>query len=109
MATDLRLVGVSRESQGLMASLRNEFTGQREQREVDTVIVEHGSLPNDALWRALTGESNNDGVTDLAALAKGRAQPLGGEGFALFRVGDAVASRDIAASIFEARRLCQNL
>ena len=109
MATDLRLVGVRKEGQGLKASLRNEFTGQSEQREVDTVIVEHGSLPNDGLWRALTGESNNDGVTDLAALAKGKAQPLGNEGFALFRIGDAVASRDIAAAIFEARRLCQNL
>jgi hypothetical protein len=109
MATDLRLVGVRKEGQGLKASLRNEFTGQSEQREVDTVIVEHGSLPNDGLWRSLTGESNNDGVTDLAALAKGKAQPLGNEGFALFRIGDAVASRDIAAAIFEARRLCQNL
>ena len=46
---------------------------------------------------------------DIEALAAGRAQAQPAEGFALYRVGDAVASRDIAAAIYEARRLCQAL
>ncbi len=61
------------------------------------------------LFKSLCEHSQNDGVTDLEALRQGLEQPEPKEGFNLFRIGDSVASRDIAATIYEARRLCQSL
>jgi hypothetical protein len=72
-------------------------------------VVENGSSPNDELFKELRESSVNDGVTDLEALRIGKAQPRTKNGFTLHRIGDSVASRDIAAAIYEARRLCQNL
>ena len=51
----------------------------------------------------------NDMTGDIAALTTGQPQPAFSSGFRLFRIGDAVASRGIAASIYEARRLCNLL
>lgn len=110
MTTDHRLVRVERVDGGLRAVLRNEYTRSETSRLVDTVIAEHGVVPNDELFGLLRPSSGNDGVTDLAALAENRPQPpLDGPGFALHRVGDAISSRDIAAAILDARRLCQYL
>ena len=55
-------------------------------------------------------------AVDLPVLHAARPQPslapslsTGDSGYALFRIGDAVSSRDIAAAIYDARRLCQAL
>jgi hypothetical protein len=55
--------------------------------------------------------SVNRGQTDLHALIEGRQQPavIGAEGYALFRIGDAVAGRNIHAAIYDAARLCKDL
>ena len=72
------------------------------------VVVEHGTVPADELFQSLRGDSVNDGVTDLDALLAGEPQPhTGGEnGYALYRIGDAESSRNLAAAIFDALRLC---
>ncbi len=106
---DHRLVRVERDGRRLMATLRNEYTRVESVRVVDAVIVEHGVVPDDELYMALRDGSGNTGEIDIEALAVGRAQLHPDDGFALYRVGDAVASRDIAAAIYEARRLCQAL
>jgi hypothetical protein len=59
----------------------------------------------------LKEESSNRGEVDYAALIAGhpqgkRANPSGK--FQLFRIGDAVASRNIHAAIYDALRLCNN-
>jgi hypothetical protein len=48
---------------------------------------------------------------DYPALIAGRPQSLGegGAGYQLFRIGDAVASRNIHAAIYDALRLCMRL
>lgn len=109
MTPDLRLTAVRRgEDRRLEATLRSDYTGRSEARVVDQVIVEHGSLPNDELWLALRPDSTNDGELDLDAFLAGAAQarvvrPDGR--YQLFRVGDAVASRNIHAALYESRRL----
>ncbi len=74
--------------------------------EADQVVVERGTLPADEIFHALRAHSGNDGVTDLVALTEGRPQPATGDGFALHRIGDAASSRNLAAAMFDALRLC---
>jgi len=55
--------------------------------------------------------SVNLGAVDYDALLAGQAQTVAanGEGsFQLFRIGDAVASRNIHAAIYDALRLCKD-
>jgi hypothetical protein len=79
----------------------------------DQVIVEHGTIPVDDLYKELRGRSKNDGVTDLDALLQGTPQPTaehGGSGkFSLHRIGDSVASRNIHSAVLDAYRLCHTL
>ena len=92
--------------------LRNEFTHEEEERLVDQVVVEFGTLPNDALYFDLKERSINRGEMDLHALVEGRPQPhkANGHGGAnLYRIGDSVAGRNIHAAIYDAARLCKDL
>lgn len=111
MTTDNRVVGVAKERGRLLVTLRNEFTRAETERVVDHVIVEHGVVPDGSLYVELRGRASNDGITDIDALLANDPQPASdaSETFVLYRVGDAVASRDIAAAIYDARRLCQTL
>ena len=60
---------------------------------------------------ALAPTAQNRGRLDLDALADGRPQPVGpGDGgYVLYRIGDALMSRDVHATLYEARRLCIHL
>ena len=103
-----RLTGVERDGDRLLARFHHELTGEPMTLSAMQVVVEHGTVPADELFQALRGDSINDGVTDLDALLAGEPQPhTGGEnGFALYRIGDAESSRNLAAAIFDALRLC---
>ena len=103
---------VYQEGNSLIAVLRNEYTLQEEERQVDQVIGECGTLPDDALYRALKPHSRNGGAVDFAALLQGEDQDVvrNEDGrFRLFRVGDAVAGRNIHAAIYESLRLCRHI
>jgi 2,4-dienoyl-CoA reductase-like NADH-dependent reductase (Old Yellow Enzyme family) len=107
-----RLRGVRREGNRLAAILHDEYASAFEERLVDQVVVEHGTLPADELYFELKPASSNLGEIDLDALLAGRPQnkvnnPDGR--FQLFRVGDAVASRNIHAAIYDSLRLCKAL
>jgi hypothetical protein len=105
-----RLVSVARSGDRLVATLCNELTAREHQLEVDVVVVEQGTLPLDDIYHELRASSANDGVIDLDAFVAGRAQPLSGDNaFALYRIGDAVSSRNINTAILDAYRLCSNL
>ncbi len=76
------------------------------------MVVEHGTLPLDELYFALKEDSRNRGEVDYQALIAGRPQEVATnpEGrFQLFRIGDAVSSRNIHAAIYDALRLCKDL
>jgi hypothetical protein len=112
MTTDHRLISATRCDQRTRVKLRNELTGFCVERIVDTVIVENGSLPNDALWLGLRAQSFNQGVTDVDALAANTPQNLNTNpsgSFKLYRVGDAISSRDIHTAIYDSLRLCKDL
>ena len=114
MTPDRRLVRVERQGNKLRAVLANVFTDREEERAVDQIVVEHGTLPMDEVYRDLKGRARNAGVTDTDALVAARPQPELLEepsedgGFLLYRVGDAVASRNIHAAIYDSLRLCKD-
>jgi NADPH-dependent 2,4-dienoyl-CoA reductase/sulfur reductase-like enzyme len=88
--------------------LYNEYTGERVERTVDQVVVEHGTVPNDDVYTQLKAGSINDGELDLEAFSRVQPQTLvsNQEGrHRLIRIGDAVESRNIHAAIFDARRV----
>ncbi|HET7326392.1 MAG TPA: NADH:flavin oxidoreductase [Nocardioidaceae bacterium] len=105
-----RLTAVRRgHGRGLVARLHNDYADLDTDRAVDHVVVEHGTLPNDELYFALVPHSTNLGEVDQQALLRGRPQQVtrNPDGrFQLFRIGDAVASRNIHAAVFDALRLC---
>ena len=76
------------------------------------IVAEHGTLPNEALYFALKPHSINLGELDHRAIRANQPQALvsnpAGK-FQLFRVGDAIASRNIHAAIYDSLRLCKDL
>ena len=107
---NLELIEVYREGNRLVAALRNTYTHAEEERVVDHVVADYGTLPVDAAFAALKERSVNKGQIEAGALLKGEPQPydLSG-GFALYRVGDALAGRNIHAALFDALRLCKDI
>ena len=105
-----RVVAVRREGNKLAARLGSDYTDLKDERLVDQVVVEHGTLPLDELYFELKEDSLNRGEVDYQALIAGRPQEIASnpEGaFRLFRIGDAVSSRNIHAAIYDAMRLCK--
>jgi 2,4-dienoyl-CoA reductase-like NADH-dependent reductase (Old Yellow Enzyme family)/thioredoxin reductase len=112
LSPNLQLTEIYREGNKLVAVLKNEFTHEEEERLVDQIVVEFGTLPNEALYFDLKERSINRGEMDLHALVEGRPQPHkvnGHGGTNLYRIGDGVAGRNIHAAIYDAARLCKDL
>nr|WP_309501663.1 FAD-dependent oxidoreductase [uncultured Roseovarius sp.] len=107
---DLCLRAVERKDNRLQLTLENSFTGEPQMIECDQLIYEHGTLPVDDLYHALAPGARNGGIIDQQALLEAQPQPKrGGDGYDLYRIGDAVSSRDIHAAILEAARLCSRM
>jgi NADPH-dependent 2,4-dienoyl-CoA reductase/sulfur reductase-like enzyme len=103
-----RLKAVRREGNQLVATLSSDFAeGWSAERRVDQIVVEHGTLPLDDLYLVLKPSSRNLGAVDYERLVKGgeifpEKNPDGS--FMVFRIGDAVASRNIHAAIYDGIR-----
>jgi 2,4-dienoyl-CoA reductase-like NADH-dependent reductase (Old Yellow Enzyme family) len=108
MTPNLALGEIYKEGNRLVAVLRNSMTDEEEERIVDHIVVEYGTVPNNALFDALKPRAVNHGQTDLPSLLGGRPQPWPA-GLALYRVGDAQAGRNIHAAIYDSLRLCKDL
>ncbi|MDE0064163.1 MAG: NADH:flavin oxidoreductase [Gammaproteobacteria bacterium] len=109
---DQRLERVERSGMKLRAVFANELTGEMVERLSDQVVVERGTVPADALFEELRPGSCNNGAVDPARLLAGLPQTAGSRGdrgFELYKVGDAVSSRDIHCAILDSRRLCRAL
>jgi 2,4-dienoyl-CoA reductase-like NADH-dependent reductase (Old Yellow Enzyme family)/thioredoxin reductase len=107
-----RLLSVGRQGNKLAVRLGSDYSRRSQERLVDQVVVEHATLPLDELYFALKEASANRGEVDYQALLAGRPQALRSNpqgGYQLFRIGDAVASRNIHAAIYDALRLCKDL
>lgn len=106
-----RLTAITPDGNRLKVTLGSDYGTRIEERVVDQVVVEHGTLPLDELYFALKPLSINRGAVDYKALREGRTQHAvhkRAAGFHLFRIGDAVASRNIHAAIYDALRLCKD-
>ncbi len=106
-----RLLAVRRDGNALVARIGSDYGARREERVVDQVVVEHGTLPADELYHALKPLSANLGAVDYDALVAGRAQDMvrNPDGkFRLFRIGDAVASRNIHAAVYDGLRYAKD-
>lgn len=108
----LRVRAIAREGNKLKATLWSPYTETDvAERLVDQVVVEQATLPNDEIYFALKDLSSNRGEVDHGALLAGAPQAVrtNQDGrFQLFRIGDAVAARNIHASIYDALRLCKD-
>jgi N-methyl-L-proline demethylase len=104
------LLEVRRDGACVRATLADVFTDEQRVRDYDRVVVEHGTLPDDALFESLRPSSANGGEPDWAQLAVGGPQPEPDRpGYMLYRIGDALAHRNVHAALYDARRLCMAL
>ncbi len=113
LTPDHRVVAVRRTGdRRLEVDLQSDYTSATTHRVVDQVVIEYGTVPNDGLYLGLQGRSTNGGEVDLEAYLGGRPQHLivnpNGH-YQLFRIGDAVASRNIHAAMYDARRIAMTL
>lgn len=93
----------------LIATLYSEYGDRTTEITVDAVVVEHGTQPNADLYHVLVPDSSNLGEVDHEALLAVRPQqrkPNPDGRFQLFRLGDAVAGRNVHAAVLDAYRTC---
>ena len=108
---NLRLESVRRDGNALVARFFDEYGKRHSEKTADQIVVEHGTAPMDELYFALKPRSSNLGAVDYSSLLHQRQQPQqpGAAGtFTLFRIGDAVSSRNIHAAIYDALRLAKD-
>ena len=104
-----RLVAIERRDRRLVVRLQVEGAKSVAERVVDSVVIEHGTQPVADLFDALVPRSVNLGRIDVPSLLRLREQtatPNEGGEFTLYRVGDAVASRNVHAAVLDSFRLC---
>ncbi|MGB7204840.1 MAG: N-methylproline demethylase, partial [Anderseniella sp.] len=113
ITTMIRIKSLKREGNKIAATLASAYNGETiGERVVDQVVVEYATTPMDELYFKLKPLSSNGGEMDYDALVAGAKQNVrrNNDGsFQLFRLGDAVASRNIHAGIYDALRLCKDL
>ncbi|MEO1951530.1 NADH:flavin oxidoreductase [Thioclava sp.] len=107
-----KLTGVAKDGNGLVASVGSDYGTFTRERQVDQVVVNHGTRPLDDIYFDLREDATNQGEVDYEALIAGQPQtvtrnPSGA--YQLFRIGDAVAARNTHAAIYDALRLMRTV
>ena len=109
---NLRLEAVRRDGNRLVGRFFDEYGRRHVEKSADRIVVEHGTLPLDDLYFALKPGSSNLGAIDQPEFIAGTPQTLvtnPAGTYRLWRIGDAVASRNIHAGIYEAMRLLKDV
>lgn len=107
-----RLLGVEKKSDGLHAHIGSDYTSGEHTQIYDQVLVNHGTLPMDELYFELKPLSSNLGEVNYGELINSTPQTINKnpEGqFQLYRIGDAVSSRNTHAAIYDALRLMREV
>lgn len=107
-----RLKTARRSGNMITAVIGTDYSKHLEERSFDQIVVNHGIIPMDELYFELKPGSRNLGAVDQEALIFGRPQPMERNpegGYALFRIGDAVSSRNTHAAIYDALRLMKDI
>lgn len=105
---NLRLERLERSGNKIAAIFQDEYAKRLVVREADQVVVEYGTTPLDDLYFGLKDHSINRGEVDYRAMVAARPQAISTNPdgkFHLYRIGDAVASRNIHAAVLEGYRL----
>jgi 2,4-dienoyl-CoA reductase-like NADH-dependent reductase (Old Yellow Enzyme family)/thioredoxin reductase len=107
-----RLKAVDRQGEQLLATIGTDYSDLEKTRLVDQIVVNHGTRPLDELYFELKPLASNEGAVEYMDLIAGKVQsvvtnPQGR--FQLFRIGDAVSSRNTHAAIYDALRLVKDL
>jgi 2,4-dienoyl-CoA reductase-like NADH-dependent reductase (Old Yellow Enzyme family) len=112
VSINLRLERLERRGNSVAAVFFDEYGKRRIVKEADQIVVDHGAAPVDELYFELKPGSINLGEVDYKALLMNRPQEIvrNPEGrYRLFRIGDAVASRNIHAAVYDAIRLMKDV
>lgn len=106
-----RLTGAKKTGNRLTAVVGSDYMSLAQERDFDQIVVNHGTQPLADLYFDLKPQSENLGAVDYEALVAGVPQTLNGgpKGFKLFRIGDAIESRNTHAAIYDALRLVKDL
>jgi hypothetical protein len=109
-----RLTSVERDGNRLKAVIGSDYMPLARTRHFDQIVINHGTLPLDELYFELKPRSSNLGQVDYDAFIAGKPQtlnggPADGQGFQLFRIGDAIAARNTHAAIYDALRLVKEI
>jgi N-methyl-L-proline demethylase len=102
-----KLDAVRRDGNQLLATIGSDYGGIAKEQHHDQIVVNHGTIPMDELYFALKPLSSNLGTVDYSALTgDGDIMPIVNPNgaFLLCRIGDAVASRNIHAAIYDGLR-----
>lgn len=105
-----RLHGVRKTDAGLEVELGVDGSQFREHRTFDAAVAEMGTEPVQEVYDELVDRSTNLGAVDLTDLLARRPQSIvrnASGAFQLFRIGDAVTSRNVHAAMLDAARLCR--
>lgn len=108
---NMRLLEVERDGNNFKATIGSDYSEATQTRIVDQVVVEHGTVPLDEIYFDLISDSINRGEVNYQALINGKPQDINANScgvYKLFRIGDAISSRNIHAAIYDALRLCKD-
>jgi N-methyl-L-proline demethylase len=103
------LEAVKRSGNQLLAVIGSDYGGIAKEQLHDQIVVNHGTRPADDLYFELKPLSVNRGAVNYQKLIKGKPQEAPKGGFALYRIGDAVAARNTHAAIYDANRLLRTI
>lgn len=107
-----RLEAAEKQGNQLIAKVGSDYGGVEQQRLVDQIVVNNGTLPLDDLYFELKPHSSNLGEVNYEDLIGGRPQAVirneAGR-YQLYRIGDAVAARNTHAAIYDALRLMKDI
>jgi 2,4-dienoyl-CoA reductase-like NADH-dependent reductase (Old Yellow Enzyme family)/thioredoxin reductase len=104
-----RLMGIERTQGRLKAGFRVDGAHRAVERYADTIVIEHGTMPVTDVYDALVESSTNRGAidsTELLGLSPQTAVYNPDGDLRIYRIGDAVSSRNIHAAVLDAFRLC---
>ena len=107
-----RLLGINRAGNRLEAQIGTDYSDFVTVKDYDQIIVNYGTRPLDDLYFDLKPHSRNLGAVDYEAFIQGKPQTLVSNpdgAFVLYRIGDAVSSRNTHAAIYDALRLMRQI
>lgn len=103
---------MARDGNRLAVRIGTDYSNLITTQTYDQVVVNYGTLPLDDLYFDLKEHSTNGGAVAYDDLIEGMPQQVqrnASGSFQLFRIGDAVSSRNTHAAIYDALRLMKDL